>query len=144
VTDDDVVLTPEQSAFLASHHHAVLATVRRDGSPQTSNLSYLFDDSTLRVSVTNRRAKVANIRRDPRVIVHVLGDVFWTYASVQGVASLSAVTTEPGDAVGQELLEIYHGIAGPHPDDAEFLRAMVEEGRLVLTVRPTRVVWSGL
>jgi PPOX class probable F420-dependent enzyme len=133
-----------QDAFLRGRHQAVLVTIRRDGSPQTSNLSYLFDGETLRVSVTASRAKVANIRRDPRVVVHVLGDNFWTYASVQGEASLSAVTTEPGDPPGRELLAIYNAIAGPHPDDDEFLRDMVAQGRLVLTVRPKRVVSPGL
>ena len=137
-------ISDAQDAFLRSHHQAVLVTIRRDGSPQTSNLSYLFDGETMRVSVTDARAKVANIRRDPRVVVHVLGDNFWTYASVQGEASLSEVTTEPGDAPGRALLEIYNGIAGPHPDDDEFLRDMVAQGRLVLTVHPTRVVSPGL
>jgi uncharacterized protein YndB with AHSA1/START domain len=49
----------------------------------------------------------------------------------------SAVTETPGDAVGQELLELYDAIAPePHPDPQEFLEAMVAEQRLVLRLTP--------
>jgi PPOX class probable F420-dependent enzyme len=112
---------------------AVLVTLRRDGSPQTSNVAFTLADGVARVSVTDDRAKTRNLRRDPRCVLHVLGSTFWEYASYPARASLSAVTAEPGDAVGRELLEVYETITGsPHPDPDEFFAAMVAERRLVL------------
>lgn len=134
------VLPPELRNWLAEHHRVVLVTLRRDGSPQSSNVAATFDPvtETFRISVTADRAKTRNAQRDPRVIVHVLGDDFWHYCAVSGEASFSPVTREPGDAAGQELLEIYNAISEqPHPDPDEFFTAMVREQRLVLRVRAT-------
>lgn len=129
---------PAQQAWLATHRQCVLITLRRDGSPQSSNVVQFFDGATLRISVTADRAKTRNVQRDGRVIVHVLGDSFWQYLAVQGDGAVGPVTQTAGDAAGRELLEVYQGIAGPHPDPAEYFAAMVAERRCVLTVTPTR------
>ena len=118
---------------LTDRHQAVLVTLRRDGSPQSSNVVFAFADGVARVSVTADRAKTRNLQRDPRAVLHVLGDDFWSYGAFPATASFSDVTTEPGDEVGRELLEVYEAITGaPHPDPDEFFAAMVEERRLVL------------
>ena len=131
--------------WIAARHQAVLVTIRADGSPQTSNIAYHLYDGKARVSVTADRAKTANLRRDPRAVLHVLGDSFWQYASVRVSASMSPVTAEPGDDVGRELLEMYNAMAPmPHPDPQEFFAAMVAEKRLVLSLTPVSVVGMGL
>ena len=134
----DTPLDPAQLDFVAKRHQAVLITLRRDGSPQSSNVAYHFDGGTLRMSVTADRAKTRNVARDGRVIVHVLGDSFWEYVAVQGTGTVGAVTATAGDAAGRELLDVYEAIVGPHPDPDEFFAAMVAEHRTVLTVRPNR------
>lgn len=135
----------DHEEWLASHHQAVLVTLRGDGSPQTSNLAYDWYDGRARVSVTADRAKTVNLRRDPRGVLHVLGDTFWQYASVRVSATLGAVTAEPGDAAGRELLEVYERISGgAHPDPQQFFEAMVTERRLVLSLAPLGVVGMGL
>jgi PPOX class probable F420-dependent enzyme len=118
---------------LTDRHQAVLITLRKDGTPQSSNLAFLLRDGVARVSVTADRAKTRNLQRDPRCVLHVLGSTFWEYGSFPATASLSAVSTEPGDATGKELLEMYEAISGSkHPDHDEFFEAMVSEQRLVL------------
>ncbi len=137
--------TDSQLAWLADRHHAVLATIRSDGSPQTSNISYDLRDGTAHVSVTSGRAKTHNLRRDSRGVLHVLGDSFWTYASVAVEASVGEVTRTPGDPAGQDLLQVYERITGqPHDDPQEFFAAMVAEERLVLSLRLGSVVAQGL
>jgi PPOX class probable F420-dependent enzyme len=126
--------------WLRTHHHGVLITLRRDGSPQSSNVSFAYDGTTARISVTDDRAKTRNARRDPRVVLHVLGDTFWQYVQIQGLAHVSAVSSTPGDPVGQELLDVYEMIAGPHPDHDEYFQAMISDERVVLNVTPTRIV----
>ena len=49
----------------------VLVTLRRDGRPQLSNLDYLAEPGLIRCSTTDGRAKVRNLRRDPRASFHV-------------------------------------------------------------------------
>jgi PPOX class probable F420-dependent enzyme len=119
--------------WIAARHQAVLVTLRRDGSPQTSNIGYAVLDGLAKVSVTDDRAKTRNLRRDPRAVLHVLGDNHWQYASVRVNAELTDVSSTPGDDVGRELLELYEAASGgPHPDNQEFFEAMVSERRLVL------------
>ena len=137
-------LTDAARDWLRDRHQAVLITLRKDGSPQSSNISYTFDGSAFRISVTDGRAKTRNARRDPRAVLHVLGDDFWSFASVTCAASLSDVSMSPGDAAGQALLDTYNAISeNPHPDPDEFFAVMTAEHRLVLTLTPTSIVGSG-
>ena len=138
-------LSDAHLAWISDRHQAVLVTLRADGSPQTSNLSYSLHEGRARVSVTADRAKTHNLRRDPRGVLHVLGDSFWVYASVRVEATLGPVTTTPGDEPGQELLAVYEQITGSaHPDPQEFYEAMVTERRLVLSLLPLSAVAQGL
>ena len=130
--------------WLTGRTRVVLVTIRADGSPQSSNVLAAFDGTSYRVSVTADRAKTRNLARDPRAVVHVVGDDFWSFASVSCGATLGAVTTTPGDEAGRALLETYEAITGErHGDPDEFFTAMVDERRLVLTLTPTGVVGSG-
>lgn len=138
-------LDPAVAGFLARRTQAVLVTLRADGSPQTSNVLYDGTGGVARVSVTAGRAKTHNLRRDPRAVLHVLGETFWEYAAVRVTAELGAVTTTPGDAAGQELLALYERLSGSaHPDPQEFLTAMVAEQRLVLRLVPVDAVAQGV
>ena len=71
--------------FVRSRHQGVLITLKRDGRPQLSNIAYdLGDDGVVRVSITDGRAKTANIRRDDRVSLHVTRDDFYAYVVMEG------------------------------------------------------------
>jgi PPOX class probable F420-dependent enzyme len=140
-----MTVTDAQLSWISERHHAVLVTIRGDGSPQTSNLSYDLHDGVAQVSVTADRAKTRNLQRDPRAVLHVLDDSFWSYASVTVQAQLGEITTNAGDQAGQDLLALYERITGSkHPDPREFYEAMVSESRLVLSLVPTHVVGTGL
>jgi PPOX class probable F420-dependent enzyme len=124
--------------FVRGRRNGVLVTIKRDGRPQSSNISYVLGgDGLLRISVTDGRAKTANIRRDPRVSVHVNRDDFWAYVVVEGDASLTPVAAAPDDATVEQLVEYYRTLAGEHPDWDEYRRAMVADRRLLVVVRPT-------
>lgn len=127
--------------IIASSTLCTLATIRRDGRPQLSQVSYAYDPGhdLLRVSVTDSRAKVKNLRRDPRATVLVLGEGRWQYAVAEVRAELHPVTTGPGDASADELVDIYRTLAGEHPDWDEFRAAMISEARLPLHLHVERV-----
>jgi len=124
--------------FARQHPRGILVTLKRDGRPQTSNIMFAVgDDGLIRISVTAPRAKTKNAARDPRVSLHVNQDDFWAYAVIEGDAELSPVSTEPGDATGQELADLYRAMQGEHPDWDEYFAAMVRDQRQVLRIRPT-------
>ncbi|MGY1621389.1 PPOX class F420-dependent oxidoreductase [Geodermatophilus sp. SYSU D00965] len=129
---------PRLLDFLAEHRWGVLATVKRDGRPQLSNVGYAYDPEArlFRVSVTDDRAKTRNLRADPRVTLHVSSQDFWSWAAVEGAAELTPVATDPDDATVDELVAYYRGISGEHEDWAEYRAAMVADRRLVVRFRP--------
>ena len=132
LTDDEAM------AFVADRHWGVLVTLKQsDGRPQLSNVAYAVIDGRVRVSVTDDRAKTANLRRDPRVALHVTSDDFWTYVVAEGDAELSPVAADPDDDTATALLELYTAVAGDHDDPATFRRDMVREGRLQVSFAPS-------
>lgn len=133
-------MTDNIEALLATYGRGVLATIRRNGRPQLSNVDFCYDAgaSLIRVSTTADRAKVANLRRDPRVSLYVPSDGLATYAVAEGEASLSAVAERVDDAAVEQLVEVYRLVQGEHPDWDDYRLAMVTDKRLVVRIRVDR------
>jgi PPOX class probable F420-dependent enzyme len=126
--------------FAVEHRNGVLATLKRDGRPQLSNITYHFgEDDVFRISVTATRAKYRNMVRDSRVSLYVARPDFWAYAVFEGDADLSPVAADPHDATVEELVALYRALAGEHPDWDDYRAAMVSDQRLVVRLRPTHV-----
>jgi PPOX class probable F420-dependent enzyme len=128
-------------ALLAERHGGVVTTLKKDGRPQLSNVSYTFDPDQrlIRASITDGRAKTRNLRRDPRVSFYVSAPDFRSYVVAEGDAELTPVASSPDDATVEELIEVYRAIAGDHPNWDEYRAAMVADGRLVLRIPVSRV-----
>src|SRR5262245_60617601 len=79
--------------LLSEGHAGVLVTLKSDGRPQLSNVSHAYypDERTVRVSITDDRAKTRNLRRDPRASYHVTSPDRWAYTVAEGTAELSPV-----------------------------------------------------
>lgn len=130
----DTPLAPAHLALLASTHLGVLITLKRDGRPQSSNISYVYDASNQRVSIstTAKTAKIANLRRDPRANLHVMTPDGWNWMAAEGTAVLSPVAQERDDATVEELVAYFRAVSGEHSDWDDYRRAMVEDQRLVV------------
>lgn len=127
--------------WIAQRTVATLITIRSDGRPQSSDIAYRIHDGQIVISLTETRAKTRNIAADPRVVLHLSDPGAWSYVSIDGIAELSAVTTRPGDATSDALVEYYEGVTGEaHPDWDEYRQAMVAERRLLATITPNSVV----
>ena len=63
--------TEEMTEFLKSGHTLILSTIRKSGEPLSTPLWYVYEDGCFYVSTLNKTAKMAHIRRDPRVCVLV-------------------------------------------------------------------------
>src|SRR3954469_14997555 len=81
---------PEALDFLRSHHRAVLATTRKDGSPQLSPVTVGVDAAGLLVVSSRETAvKTGNLRRDPRAYLCVFTDGFFgPWVQVAGTAEV--------------------------------------------------------
>ncbi|MFD5073469.1 PPOX class F420-dependent oxidoreductase [Streptomyces sp. NPDC058371] len=126
--------------LLSDHGGGVLVTLKRDGRPQLSNVSHAYDpeERTVRVSITDDRAKTRNLRRDPRASYHVTSDDRWAFTVVEGTADLTPVAQDPHDETVEELIRLYRDVLGEHPDWDDYRAAMVRDRRLVLRLRVER------
>jgi PPOX class probable F420-dependent enzyme len=120
--------------FVRPRHHMVLLTRRTDGGPQASPVTGGVDDGRIVISTYPDRAKTINARRRPEVSALVLSDDFGgAWVQVDGTCEVLDVpeSVEP-------LVEYFRNISGEHPDWDEYRRAMVEQGKSLLRITPTR------
>jgi len=121
-------------AVIAGNSLGVLATIKRDGRPQLSIVTYHFDRRTLtfEVSVQETLAKTRNLRRDSRASILVSSEDGWSYAVAEGDAVLSPSAAAPDDDTVESLIELYRNVSGEHPDWDDYRRAMVTDRRVLL------------
>ncbi|KOU03005.1 MULTISPECIES: PPOX class F420-dependent oxidoreductase [Streptomyces] len=123
--------------LMGEHDGGVLVTLKQDGRPQLSNVNHAFspDERVIRVSITEDRAKTRNLRRDPRASYHVTSDDRWAWTVVDGTAELTPPAAAPDDDTVEALIALYRDLRGEHPDWDDYRRAMVEDRRVLLTLR---------
>ena len=122
-------------AYVGRNHGGVLATIKRDGRPQLSNVAYfLDDDGTIKISVTKDRAKTKNLLRDPRASLVALDPKDWySYVVVEGDASFI-----DDDRTLPELRRYYRRVRDEdHPNWQEYDQAMIADKRVLLVITPT-------
>lgn len=121
--------------FVGPRHRMLLITRRRDGSPQASPVTGGVDDGgRIVVASYPERAKVRNARREPQVSVVVLSDDFEdAWVQVDGGCEVIEAShdTDP-------FVDYFRCIAGEHSDWDEYRQAMVDQGKVLLRVTPTR------
>ena len=131
--------------WASSRRNGVLITLRRDGRPQSSDVAYALADGVFTISVTNDRAKTANMRRDPRVVLHLSEPSSHAYLAFDGRVEISPVAADPADATSDALVTYFERVTGAaHPNWQQFRAAMVAEGRVVVRFTPTSVVGQGV
>ena len=122
--------------YLRSHHRAVLATMRRDGTPQMSPVACAVDDSgAVVVSSRETAVKTKNVRRDPRAWLCVFPDSFYGDRFVQVEGDVTVLSLP--EAM-EPLVEYYRAVAGEHPDWDDYRAAMEKEKRVLIRLELTR------
>jgi PPOX class probable F420-dependent enzyme len=127
--------------LLAQSRIGVLATIKANGLPQLSPVTPFYDPQAdvIRVSMTDGRAKTANLRRDPRAALEVTSQDGWAWATAEGSVTLTGPGTDPrGPEVGA-LVDYYRAAAGEHPDWDEYRSVMVSDRRVLMTLAVERV-----
>ena len=135
IASDTVVDRSGLLEFIRPRHSAVFCTERANGSPQLSPVTMGVDpDGTIMVASYPERAKVRNLRRRPFATVCVLSDNF-NEAWVQ-VSGTATVTDLPQAADG--LVAYFRSISGEHPDWDDYRQAMVDQGKVLISLVPDR------
>jgi PPOX class probable F420-dependent enzyme len=120
-------LSASQQAFLKDPNFAVVATLREDGSPQSSVVWIDTDGENVVFNTKRGRAKVDHLERDRRVSVTVVdADDPYSYLEVQGLASLE------DEGAAEHINMLSHKYRGNDFKDLE--------GRVIVRVSPDRVL----
>jgi PPOX class probable F420-dependent enzyme len=119
--------------FTRKNPHAVLATMKRDGTPQLSPVLVGVDSKDrLVVSTRESAMKTLNVRRDPRAWLCVLNDSFFgDWVQLSGDVEVVSLPTAM-----EPLVEYYRSISGEHPDWDDYRAAMIKQRRCLIRVTP--------
>ncbi|WP_055570184.1 PPOX class F420-dependent oxidoreductase [Streptomyces atriruber] len=132
----DATSAYDPRTLLAASRLGILATIKADGRPQLSPVMPFYDRAAdvVHVSMTEGRAKTANLRRDPRATLEVTSPDGRTWATVEGTATLTGPGTDPAGPEVEALVRYYRLAAGEHPDWDEYRATMVADRRVLMTM----------
>jgi PPOX class probable F420-dependent enzyme len=124
--------TDKIEAFLAERRNVIVGGIRKDGRPHLSPNWFYWDGDRFYVSTTRGRVKYRIFRRDPRAQLAVDDSTGFR-------AVLVPATVEIREDIAAELprfraIREKHGLVVP--GDEEHLRALAEEGRVLLAITP--------
>ena len=128
-------LTPAQEQFLLTMPHAIVATIRKDGTPQLTPTWYLWDGAAFIISTLTWTRKYNNLKRDPRVTLCIDGFQRHTqYVQVSGTAEI----------VEGDVAEATKAIIRKYEPDEETTQRHWDEAkadRVIIRLRPDRWQW---
>ena len=75
---------PEVDTFLRRPNNAIVATLRRDGSPHTVATWYDWEDGRVLLNMESTRLRLQHMRHDPRVALTALGEDWYRHVSLLG------------------------------------------------------------
>jgi PPOX class probable F420-dependent enzyme len=117
-------------ALLDGKNFASAATLRPDGSPQTSVVWMKREGDTVLFSSLEDRQKVRNLRRDPRVSLSVF-DLADPYTSVE-IRGTAEILPDEDKRLPYELSHKYLGVDPPAERD--------DQTRVIIRVVPQKIV----
>jgi PPOX class probable F420-dependent enzyme len=128
-------LTEQDIDFLTNHHSAAMITVGRDGTPKVSRVGVALVDGKLWSSGTADRVRTRRLRRDPRCTLYVY-DPGYAWLALETTATIL-----DGPDAAELNLRLFRVMQdqptgalswfGGELSEEDFLRAMVDEGRLI-------------
>ncbi|MFL2986888.1 MAG: PPOX class F420-dependent oxidoreductase [Candidatus Poriferisodalaceae bacterium] len=114
--------------YVRDNSRAVLATRRRDGSPQMSPVNIAVVDEEIIMSTRETAIKTWNMRRDPTTWLCVFPDK-WLGRWVQ-LQCRAEIVSLP-DAMDL-LVSYYRTLSGEHPDWDDYKKAMLDDQRCII------------
>lgn len=132
--------------LIAETRIGILATIKSDGMPQLSPITSVYDRAAdiVYVSMTQGRAKTANLRREPRAAIEYTSPDGYTWATAEGDVTLTGPGTTTDSEAIDALVAYYRLGAGEHPDWDEFREVMVVERRVLIALHIRHVYGARL
>jgi PPOX class probable F420-dependent enzyme len=112
-------LSDELQALIARPNPAVIATLRKDGSPHSVVTWYDWEDGRVLVNMDESRRRLEYLRQDPRVSLTVLAADDW-YRHVTVMGRVVSLTEDVGLVDIDRLAERYTGSCYPDRDRRRF------------------------
>ena len=139
------MLSDNLRLFIAKNHNAVLATFRRNGAVQMSIVTVgPFEDGAA-FTTTAEKAKLGNLKRNPRCSLLVSQDDWGAYIVLEGRARVMSSDNTAPDELRLAFREVYRAASGKeHPDWEEYDEAMQAERRSAVKVVPEHVYGAGV
>lgn len=140
----DIPFNPR--ALLAQSRLGVLATIKADGRPQLSPVQPFYDQQAGVVLISTKEglAKAVNLRRDPRAALEVTSPNGWSWATAEGVVTLTGPGADPHGPEVDALVDYYRVAAGEHPNWEEYRAVMVADRRVLITMTVDHVYGAKL
>ncbi|GAA1767866.1 pyridoxamine 5'-phosphate oxidase family protein [Streptomonospora arabica] len=129
-------------------HLAVVSTVRADGSIQSTVVTAgiaahpVSGERVIAFTTAGRSAKLRFLRRRPQATIVFQSGYHW--ASADGAADLVGYDDPypgvDGDGLRRLLREVFTAAGGAHDDWGAYDRAMAEQRRSAVLIRPARIL----
>ncbi|BAL88425.1 putative pyridoxamine 5'-phosphate oxidase-related protein [Actinoplanes missouriensis 431] len=74
IENDEPEFAARVRGLFESHDHKFMATLRKDGAPRISVVEARFTDGDVVMGMMGRSLKVADLRRDPRLVLSSASD----------------------------------------------------------------------
>ncbi len=134
------MLSDSVRKFVTENHQGVLTCFRRNGAAQMSIVTTGAYQNGVAFTTTEDRAKLGNLRRNPRCSLLVSHPDWRPFVVLEGTARiLSPGHTDP-DELRLALRDVYRAAAGEeHSNWEEYDQAMAQDRRSAIIVVPDHV-----
>lgn len=127
-------LPPAVRELLEGKNLAHVATLMKDGSPQSSAVWVDVDGDRILVNTAEHRAKPRNVRRDPRVAISIV-DATNPYREAFIRGRVVELTQEGAEEHIEKMAQKYWGSSYPHRPG---------EQRVIMVIEPEHVGGQGI
>lgn len=125
-------LTPDQKKILKAPAFAHMATINADGSPQVSPVWVDVDGDNVIVNSEEKRLKIRNVERDPRVTLSVQNpENPYSYVEIRGRVT---------DITEKGASDHIDKMAKKYMDQDKYPYNQPDDVRVLLTIEPERVL----
>ena len=131
--------------FCANNHQGVLTCSRRNGASQMSIVTVGSYADGVAFTVTETRAKLHNLRRNPNCTLLVSAAEWRPFVVLEGQARILSANNTDADELRMTLRDVYRAAAGvEHANWEEYDAAMLADRRSAIIVVPTHIYGSAL
>ena len=137
-------MTDEALKFVSENNKGVVTTFRKDGAAQMSIVVCTPLGDGVAFTTTEDRAKLINLRRDPRCSILVSKDDWWGFIVFEGHAEIIDQANTSRDEFLAACRQVYRQISGEHDNWPEYDQSMINDRRVVVAVVPERTYGTAI